>query len=169
MAPGGAGRLGPEVHNDGGRRSWSTVPARPTDAGRAPLGQTVAMTEGSRLVTVVVVVSDLDRSADLYTRAFGLDLHQGDHAGDDPWTSGRHAATSWTEGEFIHFALYESRDGSHTTGGQVAFRVADLDVSHRLAVAAGAEVVHGPRDQPWGRSARYRDPDGNIIELTEPG
>ncbi len=127
------------------------------------------MTNDSRLVTVVLVVSDLDRSVDLYSKAFGLDLHVDDHKGDDPWTSGRHAATSWTTGEFIHFARYETKDGNHTTGSQVAFRVPDLDRSHQLAQDAGAEVIHAPKDQPWGRSARYRDPDGNIIELTQPG
>jgi len=34
-------------------------------------------------------------------------------------------------------------------------------------MSAGVEVVHGPKSQPWGRSARYRDFDGNVIELTE--
>ena len=126
------------------------------------------MSNDARLVTVVFVVSDLDRSVDLYSNAFGLDLHVDDHDGDDPWTSGRHAAISWTTGEFIHFALYESKNGTQTTGGQVAFRVHDLEKSHRRALGAGAGVVHPPKDQPWGRSARYRDPDGNIVELTQP-
>lgn len=132
------------------------------------VGHNLAMGEDSRLVTVVLVVSDLDRSVELYSLAFGLDLRVSDHAGDDTWTSGRHAAKSWTQGEFIHFALYETKDGQHTTAAQVAFRVADLDETHRRAVAAGADVVHPPKAQPWGRSARYRDPDGNIIEITQP-
>lgn len=54
-----------------------------------------------------------------------------------------------------------------TTGAQVSFQVEDLAQAHAAAVAAGAEVMHEPRDQPWGRSARYRDFDGNVIELTE--
>ena len=33
---------------------------------------------------------------------------------------------------------------------------------------AGATVVHGPRSEMWGRSARYRDFDDNVIELTQP-
>jgi catechol 2,3-dioxygenase-like lactoylglutathione lyase family enzyme len=121
-----------------------------------------------RLVTVVFRVSDLDTSAALYRDGFGLDFHFGDHEGDDTWTSGRHAATTWTDGEFLHFALYESKDVDSTTRAQIAFRVDDLEAAHRRALDAGAELVHGPTDQPWGRSARYRDPDGNVIELTEP-
>lgn len=126
------------------------------------------MAHTDRLVTVVLTVADLDRSMTLYRDGFGLDFHIGDHDGDDPWTSGRHAATSWTDGAFIHFALYATKDGSTTSGAQIAFRVDDLEQAHAAALAAGAQVLHGPIVQPWGRSARYRDPDGNIIELTQP-
>jgi predicted enzyme related to lactoylglutathione lyase len=122
---------------------------------------------GERLVAVVLEVSDLERSAALYREAFGLDLHPSDHEGDDRWTSGAHAATSWYD-PFLHFALYASKDGSVTTGAQVGFAVDDLEAAHARAVAAGAEVIHGPKSQPWGRSARYRDPDGNVIEVTQP-
>jgi len=130
------------------------------------------MSEPSRLVTVVLEVGDLDRAVALYRDGFGLDLHLSDHQGaghgdDDRWISGRHAAISWTEGAFLHFALYESK-GERTTGAQVSFRVDDLDQMHVAAGAAGAEVLHEPRIEPWGRSARYRDHDGNIVELTQP-
>jgi predicted enzyme related to lactoylglutathione lyase len=123
----------------------------------------------NRLVTVVLTVSDLDRAVKLYGAGLGLDLHVGNHHGDDQWTSGRHAATSWTDGAYLHFALYESKDGRATNGAQIAFRVADLDAAHERAIAAGAEVLHAPKPQPWGRSGRYRDLDGNVIELTEQG
>lgn len=120
-----------------------------------------------RLVTVVLTVSDLDRSVQLYQDGFGLDLYVSDHQGNDTWITGRHAAASWTDGAFMHFALYESKDGSTTTGAQIAFRVHDLESAHQRAQDAGAEVIHGPKPQPWGTSARYRDFDGNVIELTK--
>lgn len=130
------------------------------------------MSEHGRLVTVVLEVSDLDRAVALYRDGFGLDLrltdHEGgDHDADDRWISGRHAAITWTDGAFLHFALYESK-GERTTGAQVSIRVDDVDRAHRLAVAVGAEVLHEPRTEPWGRSARYRDLDGNVVELTQP-
>ena len=121
-----------------------------------------------RLVAVVFEVSDFEQSLHLYRDGFGLDLHVENHRGDDRWISGQHAATSWTEGDFIHFALYASKDGAVTQRSQVGFRVDDLDSAHERALAAGAELVHDPKTQPWGRSARYRDLDGNIIELTQP-
>ena len=124
--------------------------------------------ETGRLVTVVLTVADLDRSVALYTEGFGLNLHLDDHVGNVSWISGRHAATSWTAGAFIHFALYETKDGTTSRGAQVAFTVDDLDDAHQRAIAAGAEVLHPPISQPWGRSARYGDLDGHVIELTQP-
>jgi catechol 2,3-dioxygenase-like lactoylglutathione lyase family enzyme len=123
--------------------------------------------EQSRLVAVVFEVSDIERSIALYRDAFGLDLHDSDHQGEDRWTSGHHGAVSWTEGAFIHFALYASKDGIVTSHAQVSFEVDDLDAAHQRALDAGVTVVHGPRPQPWGISARYRDGDDNIIELTQ--
>lgn len=127
--------------------------------------------DGTRLVTVVLEVEDLDRAVALYRDGFGLDLHLSDHRGGalgaaDRWISGRHAAITWTDGEYLHFALYESK-GERTSGAQVNLRVQQLEEAHRTAVAAGAEVIHEPRAEPWGWSARYRDHDGNVVELTQ--
>jgi predicted enzyme related to lactoylglutathione lyase len=120
-----------------------------------------------RLAAVVLTAADLDQAVKVYRDGFGLDLHIDDHEGDDLWTSGRHAATSWADGAFLHFALYQTKDGETTTGAQVAFRVADLTSAHARAVAAGVEVLHEPKPQPWGTSARYLDADGNVVELTQ--
>ncbi|QGG96050.1 VOC family protein [Actinomarinicola tropica] len=124
-----------------------------------------------RLVATILEVTDLDRSAALYERAFGLvvdrrDHEGGEHAIGDPWSSGAHVVTSWTNGAPLHFALYQCRHAP-TRGTQVAFMVDDLAAAHRRALASGACVIHGPRTEPWGWSARYRDPDGNVVELTQ--
>ena len=119
-------------------------------------------------MAVVLEVSDLDRSARLYREAFGIELKPpDDHAGDDRWIGGRHCALSWTDGAFLHFTLYESK-GEVTRHAQLGISVDDLDAAHARALADGAEEIHGPRAQRWGRSARYRDPDGNVVELTQP-
>ena len=132
-------------------------------------GSIADMTNHPRLVSVVLEVADLKRSERLYREGFGLDLHSSHHDDDDRWIVGAHAAVSWTDGAFAHFALYAAKGGEPTTGAQVGFRVDDLDAAHERAVAAGAEVIHGPIAQPWGRSARYRDFDGNVVELTSAG
>jgi predicted enzyme related to lactoylglutathione lyase len=127
------------------------------------------MVAAPRLNAVVLEVADLDRSAALYRDGFGIDLHDGDdHVAGDRWISGRHAALSWREGAFLHFALYQAKSVEHATGAQVGFDVDDIDAAHTLALAAGAVLIHAPRDEPWGRTARYRDFDHNIISLTAP-
>jgi catechol 2,3-dioxygenase-like lactoylglutathione lyase family enzyme len=127
------------------------------------------MDSHSRLVAVVLEVADLDRSAQLYRDGFGVDLHPSDHGGDDRWVSGRHQASSWTDGPFLHFALYQAKTGVRSAAVQIGFSVPDLEAAHVRALAAGAELVHPPRAEAWGSSARYRDFDGNVIELTRPG
>jgi predicted enzyme related to lactoylglutathione lyase len=126
------------------------------------------MTGNDRLVAVVLEVADLDRSAALYRDGFGVPLKPpDDHGGHDRWVSGRHCATSWTEGAFLHFALYEAKTDERTTHAQISFEVTEIGIAHATATAAGAVVVHEPRQEEWGRSARYRDFDGNVIELTQ--
>src|SRR6202035_3610854 len=111
-------------------------------------------------------VSDLDRSTDLYRDGFGLDLHPGDNGVDDRWIGGRHAEISWREGAYLHFALYRAKERP-TTGVQISVNVNNIDDAHAQAVGAGARILHSPRSEPWGRSGRYEDFDGNVIELTQ--
>jgi catechol 2,3-dioxygenase-like lactoylglutathione lyase family enzyme len=126
----------------------------------------MAMAQHGRLVAVILEVSDLDTSVALYRDVFGLDLHSGDNEVDDRWTGGRHAEISWREGAYLHFALYPATE-KPTSGMQIALSVDDIDSAHAAAVLAGVRVLHGPRTEPWGRSGRYEDFDGNVIELTQ--
>jgi predicted enzyme related to lactoylglutathione lyase len=126
----------------------------------------------ARIVLVVIEVSDVQRSATLYRDAFGVDLHVDDHEGgvhdrNDRWTSGVHAAFSWEDGAFLHFALYPAREDGPTKNVQVGFSVSDLAAAHTRALENGAELIHAPRPEPWGATARYRDHDGNVISITE--
>jgi predicted enzyme related to lactoylglutathione lyase len=124
------------------------------------------MAIGGRLVAVILEVSDLDRSETLYRDGFGLDLNPGDNGVDDRWTGGRHAEISWHEGAYLHLALYPAKE-KPTFGAQIALSVVDIANAHAAAVRAGAHVLHEPRTEPWGRSGRYEDFDGNVIELTQ--
>jgi predicted enzyme related to lactoylglutathione lyase len=95
-----------------------------------------------------------------------VDLHPGDNGVEDRWTGGRHAEISWRDGAYLHFALYPAK-GKPTAGVQLSLGVEDIEQAHAAAVRAGARVIHEPRNEPWGRSGRYEDLDGNVIELTQ--
>ena len=124
------------------------------------------MAESNRLIAIILEVTDLERSAALYRDGFGLDMHRGDHEGEDRWTSGDHAALSWTDGAYLHFSLYQAKSEAHASGAQVGFQVDDIEAAHKRALAAGAVLIHGPRPEPWGETSRYYDFDGNIVGLT---
>jgi uncharacterized glyoxalase superfamily protein PhnB len=47
--------------------------------------------------------------------------------------------------------------------------VDDVDAFHARAVAAGADVLQAPQDQPWGmRELALRSPDGHRFTLGQP-
>ncbi len=124
-----------------------------------------------RLVLVVIEATDVLRTVALYREGFGIDLHVDDHEGgihtdNDRWTSGTHGAHSWTDGEFLHFAVYPAKEDGPTRNVQIGFSSDDLDAAHERALAHGAELVHEARDEPWGRTSRYRDFDGNVVSFT---
>lgn len=119
-----------------------------------------------RLILLVLEVENLERSLHFYRDLLGVPLrHDLDHGGTDRWISGDHAAQTWHD-SFLHFALYMSK-GVVTRGVQLGFPVDNLDAVHKKLLAAGIAVDVEPRDEPWGLTARYRDPDGNSVSLTE--
>jgi predicted enzyme related to lactoylglutathione lyase len=121
-----------------------------------------------RITALVLEVSDLAASTRFYRDAIGLDLHDGGDNGapGDRWISGEHQAITFSEGGYFHFALYASK-GSVSRGAQVSFGVDDIEKAHARVVASGAKVIHTPRTEPWGETARYADPDGNVVSLTQ--
>ena len=124
----------------------------------------------SKLIFVALNVSDLGRSVAFYRDGFGLDLHEDRNEPEtDVWIGGEHAAFSWTDGAFLHFALFPASppDRPVSRDAQLGFSVTDIEAAHMKAVSSGALLVHLPRAEPWGTTARYRDPDGNLISITQ--
>lgn len=125
------------------------------------------MNSPNRLTAVILEVHDLEQSLALYRDGFGLALSLNDNGGDDRWISGAHSELSWREGAYLHFALYQAESGEGTTGAQAGFMAGEIEVADRAAMAAGATLIHAPRPEPWGTTARYRDFDGNVVSLTQ--
>lgn len=73
----------------------------------------------------------------------------------------------------VHFAIYPAdgngRAPGHRDGGAtlVGFVVDDVEAAAKAARTAGADVIRGPEDAPWGRRLVLRDFDGRAIELTQ--
>ena len=126
-----------------------------------------------RLTFIALSVADLPRSVRFYRDWLGLPLEHTSHDAElnDPWYGGDHAAYSWTQGAFMHFALYPARLPQRpvTTGCQIGFHLTDFAAVHERMTGAGVEVVQSPRNEPWGQTVRYLDPDANIVSITQAG
>ena len=62
-----------------------------------------------------------------------------------------------------------STNGIGRGGFTIEVQVDDVDREYARMVEMGAPVVKPPTTQPWGwRSAWFRDPDGNILNLAAP-
>jgi len=127
------------------------------------------MSGAPRLGVTILYVADLDASARFYRDTIGLPLEPGfNEPAGDPWYGGSHAEYSWREGAYLHFALFPARppQNRRSSGAELGFLVADLGPVHERALAAGVPVLHAPRPEPWGLTARYLDPDENIVGVT---
>jgi catechol 2,3-dioxygenase-like lactoylglutathione lyase family enzyme len=121
-----------------------------------------------RLQLVLLRATDLERSAQFYRDLVGIPLEGGDNQRpSDPWIGGGHYEYSWRDGGYLHFSIFAGSATNYTSGAHIGFEVEDLESLHGLLVHAGVPVLHGPRAEPWGTVARYRDPDGNVLELVE--
>ena len=100
-------------------------------------------------------VEDLEEAGRFYREGVGIALERD----QDPL----HEETSWHD-PYFHFALFPKEAPREPALGLF---VEDLDVTHERLVAMGARVDRAPYVAPWGREARYLDPDGNLISLTE--
>lgn len=111
-------------------------------------------------------VRDLDRSVEFYRGFVGLPLELSD---PHPPENEVHHETMW--GDFTtsyqFFTLYAAMAEEATTRVLLSFPVGDLDELHIRAVERGIPVVSAPHENPWGREAQYRDPDGNVVCLSE--
>jgi uncharacterized glyoxalase superfamily protein PhnB len=111
----------------------------------------------------VLAVHDLDVSAVWYRDVLGCDLVDVDPGN---WRFCRAGNVTFMLGRCPDVpAARELGDHSY-----VAYlRVEDVDDFHRRAVAAGAEVLKPPRDEPWGRrELGLRSPDGHRFMLGQP-
>jgi predicted RNase H-like nuclease/predicted enzyme related to lactoylglutathione lyase len=113
-----------------------------------------------RLIFVALRVADVAASARFYRETFGVPFESTAQAQAS-------AEVGWTNGPQLRLTLLLAGAGV-TERAEIGFQVDDVDAAHALAVAATATVVWQPRDEAAGRTAAYRDPDGNLVLLTQP-
>jgi catechol 2,3-dioxygenase-like lactoylglutathione lyase family enzyme len=118
----------------------------------------------TELASLVLYAADPAATAAFY-RALGLTLAEEDH-GEGPV----HFATELGP---VHVAIYPAQTpgqaGERRAGGSVfpGFYVASLDGT--ASALAGAPVVTGHQQMPWGCQIVALDPDGRAVEVNQRG
>ena len=121
----------------------------------------------ARLIEIELRVRDVPRSAGFYRDLVGVTV--GDIETHDADSEPHVHATwgEWTPNEPSLLMLNIYPAGGPITSSHIGFAVSDLAATHARLLAANIEVLRAPEDRPWGRTAAYRDPDGNTVFLTE--
>jgi uncharacterized glyoxalase superfamily protein PhnB len=123
-----------------------------------------------------VIVHDSDSALAFYRDTLGLAQRSDVNKGDFFWITVGAASQS-----DVSIVLTNYLNGSPADSDALAALVAkgalngvhfhsdDLDATFDKLVAAEAEIVQEPTDQPWGtRDCAVRDPSGNMIRIDQP-
>jgi len=119
-----------------------------------------------KLFAVCLLVDDFEKSLNFYRDILGLSVKS-------------------QEGKFANFQLGETelaifqKDEAVTMfpeehmgkggGAVIGFQVENLEEAVGQIKTKGVEIFEGPKTTPWGQKVAYfKDPDGNIWEISEP-
>jgi predicted enzyme related to lactoylglutathione lyase len=119
---------------------------------------------------IILYVPDVGAAMDFYARAFGLELrflHDGGDYGE--------MATGETRLAFSSIALMQSlgkqvaNTAPELPSFELAFATDDVPAALERALSAGAALVQGAMDMPWGQTISYvRAPEGTLVEICTP-
>src|SRR6266487_6644195 len=119
----------------------------------------------ARVDYVILYVAHLERSIAFYRQLIGLQLKFQDRGYAEFVTDGTKFGL-FERAELPELIGRDARAGG--PGGEIAFLVRDVDGEAARLRAAGAEILAGPTDRPWGhRTLHLLDPDGFVVELAQ--
>lgn len=116
---------------------------------------------------VTLLVDDIDRAVDFYTKKLGWEKTMDVDMGDDMrWV------TVAPKGAQTSFTLSKGNPGwspaKAGSGNGVIMEVDDVYRTHGQLKNLGIEFTDGPRTEPWGGWASFKDSEGNEHGLHSP-
>lgn len=121
-------------------------------------------------LTRLLVVSDIERSRDWYTRVLGATLYR-EYGGAacvlqllGDWLLLVTGGGPTEDNPTVTFAPPEDPD---RVSGELIFRVPDCREAHATLSERGAEFLTPPVDRGGEVRAFFRDPDGHLFEISE--
>ena len=117
-----------------------------------------------KVVYVAVQVSDQDKALDFYTNVIGLEKR-----GDYPTPVGPRFLTVGVEGQDFELVLWPGIPARGEAGSAV-YTIEVEDIAMEFETLKSRGVRFEPPEIlefPWGDAARFKDPDGNQLQLRE--
>src|ERR687886_765089 len=105
------------------------------------------------LVYAIVTTDDVPRARRFFTEQLGLGTE--DDQGD--------AFSQFTTRDGTLWAVMRAPEGAPPGGTELYLLVDDGDAAYRAWKERGVEMVTEPRDEPFGRTFAFRDPDGRTL------
>ena len=123
---------------------------------------------GHMYISVVTLyVKNIDRAIDFYTKKLGWDKTM-----DAPMGEGSRWVTVAPPGGKTAFTLakgFPKRSSDKVSGfSGVIIEVDDVYQTHKQFKKVDIEFTEGPRSEPWGGWAMFKDSEGNLHGLHSP-
>lgn len=114
---------------------------------------------------LILYVRDLDASIRFYRDVVGIPFKFSEH-GYAEFDAGGVKLGLYDRARLPDLIGLEAAD--RTLPGEILVPVQDADAEADRFRVAGAEILSGPVDRPWGhRTVHVLDPDGNVVELAQ--
>jgi predicted enzyme related to lactoylglutathione lyase len=117
-----------------------------------------------KVVYVALLVSDQDKALDFFTNVIGLEKRI-----DAPTPAGPRFLTVGVQGQDFELVLWPGSPAKAELGSAVyTIEVEDCRTAFETLKSRGVkfeppEVL----EFPWGDAARFKDPDGNLLQVRE--
>jgi len=128
-----------------------------------------------RITLVTLVVTNQSRSLEFFTEKVGFEKKT-----DITPTGGSRWVTVAPKGQDLELSLWQvgsavdpsqkelATSWSPARSPPIVLVVSDCRREHQEMSARGVEFLTEPFDHPWGTSATFKDPDGNLFSLNQP-
>jgi len=128
-----------------------------------------------KVTQVVLVVTNQTRSLEFFTEKVGFEKKT-----DVSPPGGNRWVTVGLKGQELEIALWEvgsaidpsqkaaSKIWSPAHSPPIVLLVPDCRKTYQELTARGVEFLSPPLDHPWGTTATFRDPDGNLFSMNQP-
>lgn len=118
-----------------------------------------------RLTAFVLFVSDIERSKQFYRDLLGLEIGM-DIGINVGFTNG---LGLWQKDFALNVIHGKKTFPVKGNDIEVYFETGSIDKVWEAVCSQGVEIIHEPREQPWGQKVfRVYDPDRFIVEFGEP-